>query len=450
MRTRNPGEVPGFVLLVLTAVLSCVSTPVQTVPAPEQSPPSMTIDHTVPVSIEFGADGASVFSIREDGVVDRWSLETGDVLASFCSPALRMRAAAVSPDGKTVATGDDDGVLRLWEANELHPTRIIQAHRSALSRIVWSPDSRRIATFGFQRDMALWNASTGKSIARFHSLDETGTRACAAFSADGTRLAFSVGEAFVRVCSADSGEALLTLAGSRGAVTSLCLSPSGRFLAATISGGNTGWERGRVWNIEDGETLTLLESKSLGSDEWSEPIVLARFSDDESELTTLDTSGLVEIWCGERFEPYSSFQAPGGVWPLMWQRDYPPAMDLLVPAPDESSVRVWRTRHVSEIGSLSCEGRVAVKFHPSRSLILAVDEHAVRVFDARTLELRLIRIEYEEANWLCVTSDRRFSGTPSAEGWARVMETVDGATTAARLDPWLRDPFAVRKALLVE
>ena len=113
MRTRNPGEVPGFVLLVLTAVLSCVSTPVQTVPAPEQSPPSMTIDHTVPVSIEFGADGSSVFSIREDGLVHRWSLETGDVLGSFGSPALRFRAAAVSPDGKTIATGDDEGVLRL-------------------------------------------------------------------------------------------------------------------------------------------------------------------------------------------------------------------------------------------------------------------------------------------------------------------------------------------------
>lgn len=431
-------------------VLLSVSVPVQT-PILEgrgQRAPYVGADHALPVSIEFGGDGVSVFSIRTDGIVQRWSLDTGDLLSSFGSSRIHFRSATVSPEGTRVAFGDEEGVLRIWEANELAPTRILQAHRSPISRIVWSPDARRMVTFGYQRDMALWDAETGKSIARFHSLDEKGSRACAAFTSDGSRLVFSVGEEFIRVCSADTGELLYVLAGNEGGVSSLCLASNGTLLAATTIGGADQCGRCHVWNIDDGKPLAVLGRESQGGEGQFDPIVLARFSDDGPELTTMDAFGFVEVHCGEGLEPNGSFQIPDvGGWPSTCYGDYLPRTDLLVPAIGEASIQVVRPRTGSGGGILACDAPAAVLIHPSGRFILTVSGHVLRVFDVMTLNLRLTRVEYENGNWLCLTPDLHFSGTPTAEAWARVGESGEASPAMASLDPSFRNPVAVRGAL---
>ena len=57
-------------------------------------------------------------------------------------------AAAQSPDGKLLAAGGVDGVVRIWHLETGCLDRAIMADRFGLASMAWSPDGAKLATIG--------------------------------------------------------------------------------------------------------------------------------------------------------------------------------------------------------------------------------------------------------------------------------------------------------------
>lgn len=97
---------------------------------------------------------AIVFSPRSDWVacvgVDRslrvWDLSTNRERFSAVEHEAPLYALAVSPDGRTLATGDERGVVMLWSAVTGEVLlELTQAAGKRIERIEFSPDGRRLA-----------------------------------------------------------------------------------------------------------------------------------------------------------------------------------------------------------------------------------------------------------------------------------------------------------------
>jgi len=397
------------------------------------------------VSIELGNDAKTVFSARPDGLVHRWSLETGRLVEAFGTSEHRFRTFAARPDGGAVATGDDEGVLRIWGPDAVKPLRELRGHRPMLSRIAWSPDGSRVATIGQQWEMFLWDPAEDEPLVRFMPADWSGSSCRLAFSPDGRLLAVCMGSDILRLYDAQSGRLERELEASGAHALGMLFSPDGNLLLQwTSQGSDSGWYH--VWDVRTGDRRRFGE-RSWFDDRSGEELHVARFSTDGSRLMAFSIHGAFECRRTTDFEVVSSFHLRGGRgWPPGNRADVHPDRSLLVDYGKGTKPLLFSTEDGRELGALDCVDRYEFTFDHSGTRLIAMREHYLRVYDVASRELLLTRVEYKHGAWLAITPDLSYVATPMAEQWARVGR---GGSQPALLplDPARRNPDAVRASL---
>jgi WD40 repeat protein len=106
-------------------------------------------------AIEFTPDSRLVVSCAEDRAVLR-DVESGRELTQ-CRGATNMLSLAISPDGGTLATGEEDGHLRLWDLPSGRELAHWPAHNAAVTALAFSPDGETLASGARDATMKLWN-----------------------------------------------------------------------------------------------------------------------------------------------------------------------------------------------------------------------------------------------------------------------------------------------------
>ena len=66
------------------------------------------------------------------GEVFVWDLAKQKVIKTFKAHHGYTRGIALSPDGKTLATGGNDQVIRLWDTKTFENTRTLKGHLSEI------------------------------------------------------------------------------------------------------------------------------------------------------------------------------------------------------------------------------------------------------------------------------------------------------------------------------
>jgi WD40 repeat protein len=87
-----------------------------------------------------------------------------------------VTALAMSPDGRTLASGDKMGMVRLWDVRSGSAVCESKGHALPISRLVFSPDGSLIASAAdadshSQSEVFLWETATGRALARISGLD---------------------------------------------------------------------------------------------------------------------------------------------------------------------------------------------------------------------------------------------------------------------------------------
>jgi WD40 repeat protein len=182
-----------------------------------------------------------------------------------------VKAVAVSADGKTIVSGGQDGTVRLWDAGtgkELARFEFprVSGARALVTRVALSADGKSVAAASTNGGARLWDLSTGKEI-RHLDLPPLYTygQQTIAFAPDGKLLALPTGGPANSGVAATTGGriALIDLAtgkelaqydGHRGSVTALAYSPDGKTLATGSTDRTV-----RLWDLATEKESRLLE-----------------------------------------------------------------------------------------------------------------------------------------------------------------------------------------------
>ena len=209
-----------------------------------------------------------------------------DSFVTLAGHTAGLRAAAWSPDGGRLATGDLEGAVRIVDTEPLAAMPDAAAefgtHTAAVWRIAWSPDGRMLATASADATVRLWDAATGRELQRItgHGAKMYGV----AFGPDGTVVATSGADRTARLWDVATGGERVVLAGHTGTVFSVVLSRDGRqALTASLDG------TARLWDAESGDLVRTF----VGHEGW---VFDADFAADETAIATASRDGTARVW----------------------------------------------------------------------------------------------------------------------------------------------------------
>lgn len=185
-------------------------------------------------------------------------------------------ALAVQPGGALIATGGQDGRLRLWSAADGNLVASLETSSAWVERIAWPPDGSRVAaTMG--RRVGVWSAS-GEPLGV--SDEHASTVADIAWQPDGARIATAAygGVAYLTATAAGPADHVVL----KGSSLVLGWQPQGRYLAC----GN-----------QDATVLFVLVEARDTLQMWGFPakVMAMSWSDDGRWLATAAGSGVV-LW----------------------------------------------------------------------------------------------------------------------------------------------------------
>lgn len=184
-----------------------------------------------------------------------WDVKSGGEV-SVLRHSRKVHAVAVSPDDTTVATGDWDGTVRVWDATTGALRGTLLGHSGPVTALRFSPDGTSLVSGSADLTARRWETSTGRS------LGVSGTNTTERVGLSPTRLVVlspSARRALVHdpsstvVYDTETSKAVQILTDFPGACQRAVFSADERLVACPGSDGVA-----YVWNVESGRRMATL------------------------------------------------------------------------------------------------------------------------------------------------------------------------------------------------
>jgi WD40 repeat protein len=362
-------------------------------------------------------DGRLMATGRENGAISLWSIERWGVdvehrLARRVDDALPVESVAFTPDGSRLVAGGEDGRLSLWDANTqeivvpLAPALELETGGDDITKQLFDPTGEvlALAHFGF---VTLWDFVAGEPRARLQHGDGMGHVAAMAFSPDGQLLVTGWVDGALRVWDVDTGQPTRApLHDHEKGITSVAFSTDGRLLASADADGNV-----HLWQVD---SWTRLQSEIRATDRSG----LQLFIPEDDRLMAVGRRAVYR-WNLPNLEASD---------PVLLDPDQPPVSVALSPdghrlalLRSNGSIQLWQTDTEQPLGSLLPQSDVASMGVPAwGSLSFSPDGKRLA---SRSLSGTMRIWDVDEARWqgeACRIAGRNLSQLE----WERLVGTT--------------------------
>jgi RNA polymerase sigma factor (sigma-70 family) len=355
------------------------------------------------------------------GSLRLWDLATRKQIREFRTEKEQdaIVAVAISPDGKTLASGCMDKTVRLWNlatGKLLRPLRGRRDNYLAHYSLAFSPDGNQLASGGNGHEVYLWDVKTGKRLGADASGHESTIRSLV-LSADGRLLVTASEDYTIGLWDLTARRFLHRLRGHTHGVTAVDLSPDGKSVASV------GYDSTlRLWDTASGKDVRTIQ---VGRSFSAQGFCVA-FSPDGKVLASGHLGGeakregdALRLWEVATGRPLRQFDRPPG-WTTALV--FSPDGQTLTAGGLSRDIRRWRvsTGEVARQWTIQRQERLGspVAFSRDATLMASVDDQkSVELRDLRTGKPRgTFKVPPGFGRRLALSPDNRFLAACYAAG----------------------------------
>jgi WD40 repeat protein/transcriptional regulator with XRE-family HTH domain len=195
---------------------------------------------SVPRSIDLSPDGQTIAVGDSNGNIYLWNISTTQLLATFSGHIGWVWSVAFSPDGKTLASSSSDSSVRLWDVQSGSCLQVLTEHKGCVWSVSFSADGQQLASCSDDKTVRLWNLQ-GQCLRVLKG--HTQSVYAVHFAPDEQTLASSSHDTTIRVWDARNGNCLSVLQGHTSGIRCVQYSPDGQLLASGCRDGSI-----RLWS----------------------------------------------------------------------------------------------------------------------------------------------------------------------------------------------------------
>jgi WD40 repeat protein len=374
----------------------------------------------------FAPDEARVATFGWDSTLRLWDANIGAQLHALTAHRELVSSAAFSPDGGSIAIGDESGTIFVWDIGRTRGAPFLISDIERTARRGWfTNEDRYIVTIapdgqvslvdrttlqrlgslqtGHERLHDVWLSPSGdrivaagrfsgRALLRVFALHEAFSfsapklikevairdiadpriledRGSVSVSSDGARVAVGLKEAAVTVWTTVGNNDMRVLWEVPTAATAVTLSPDGRTL---ITAGLS--HIPEVWDVDAQQLVRRLEGHSSA-------VVHASFSSNGQEIVTASLDGTARIWNRRSGLPRVVLRGHSGE---VTHAEFAPNGNRVVTAGADGTARTWDVDSGLELQRLDGNGSLVTASYTSNGRSIVTAGSRVRVF---TVEL---------------------------------------------------------------
>ena len=280
-------------------------------------------------TVDFSPDGHTLASGGDDGTLKLWNMDTAEERVTLDGHPFTVVDARFSPSGERIASLCLNGSLRVWNIDKSShtptgPPQLRQSHRRARC-LAWSHDGRTLVTGGYDGDIMIWDAESMALRSRYRDHNTT-VRQILFLDNDQTLLTVSNDNQVLLWSLTDPIQIFRRWEEGTEIHNALQLKEPGQVALGLRSGAIS------IRNYTTGELLATL----VGHKDRVRAMAL---SPDGQVLASGDESGLIRVWRVENRQLLLSEQhSQSSINDLAFS----PAGDILAIADHKGKITLWR------------------------------------------------------------------------------------------------------------
>ncbi len=366
-------------------------------------------DHGV-FTLTFSLDGKTVATGGEDRVIRLWDTSNLTEETTLNGHTGWITSIAFSPDNAIIASGDTTKTIRLWDARTGQPLNTLNGHTHTISVLAFNPDGKTVASGSLDGTIRYWDVKTGKELSILATDHTRGTRPVA-FSKENRTCLTSTFNGTIQTWDIKTGGKLNSFEVAPIALTAaMALSPDASHFVVkgnpnsiilptrngyrVVRTASRGRYITRLWNLNTESEINLIQNYS-GTD-------ILTFSPDSKVLAAIDSFDGIHLWEVSTGNEVIQFNNRSDVFAFSSDSKI-----LATGGGNSDETYIWNVKSGNKILSFATKRSDVLAFSPDNLTVAVGTRSEIHLWNLNTVQIStsMLMEKWTEINALTFSPD---------------------------------------------